>query len=226
MKPIRIWAGPALLLAASTWLISCKKDAAQEMAPINKAPVVDAGGDTAIYNYPGTFLLIGRVSDPDNNVQSFHWRQVSGPSTIQFSFPDKALTSISGLVKLGVYEFELTAEDAGNLISKDSVRITVMADPHIVYENGHVIFKEQKWNYSWIIELDIYNIDSYLPPNATIQNVSIKRENSVDWETVIPVDQVPSDYTDYYWMFGSKGLIIFQKETDRTDDTPDIKIEY
>ncbi|MCS7051517.1 MAG: PKD domain-containing protein, partial [Thermomicrobium sp.] len=87
----------------------------------NRNPVANAGPDFETTAFEVS--LDGSTSnDPDGDVLSFSWRQVSGPPAaitgantarprVQFPAP-------------GIYEFELTVTDPGGLTSTDRVRVT------------------------------------------------------------------------------------------------------
>lgn len=105
----------------------CKKEEVSRQLPLAKA-----GTDTT--------LVIGGIctslvdlheldgsgsTDPDNDILSYKWRQISGPTTMIFSSPSEAKTFVSYITP-GLYLIELTVTDAFGLASKDSVRINAV----------------------------------------------------------------------------------------------------
>jgi hypothetical protein len=191
----------------------------------NNAPIAKAGKDTAIFLPPNSILLDGSASaDADNNIASYLWKLVAGTSIFTITKPDSAKMKMENLVQ-GIYHFELTVTDKGGLSSKDTVQV-IVGDLTII--DGAVILRNQKWDYSWITEIDIFNAYSYLPANSHIKNIFIKRDFSTEWEWVVPLALYP-DYSRYTYQFGNDILAIFPDDNSFNpiiDDTPDIKIEY
>ena len=68
---------PAFLILA-VYLIGCAKDEQQQD---NHAPIANAGNDTTIVLPANTAILNASLStDPDNNIKSYQWTKISGPS--------------------------------------------------------------------------------------------------------------------------------------------------
>jgi len=92
---------------------------------INQPPVADAGPDQTITLPISTTSLDGSGStDPDNNIASYSWTKIAGPSSFSITNSNTVLTQITNLVQ-GVYQFELKVTDADALFSKDTVQILV-----------------------------------------------------------------------------------------------------
>lgn len=215
----------SVLLLAS----ACKKELSNRLMHLPKIahpPVARAGMDTTIF-YPFSFYdLNGSGStDPDSNITSYSWRMLSGPSPVGLTNPDKVKASASGLINLGTYTFELTVTDADKLSGKDTVIISVVA-PDCNGANKEIILKDMEWNYSWIMEIDIYNIFSVLPANSHLKNIYIKRDGTSDWENVVPFNAYSPDYQFHTWAYGNHVFVIFPSNNNITNDTPDVKIEY
>ncbi|HSC54529.1 MAG TPA: PKD domain-containing protein [Phnomibacter sp.] len=119
-------------------LLSCKKvDIAPAATPTptttlyNFPPVANAGADRTIVLSSQAAILSGIVStDPENNIASYAWRMLTGPSTVTITTPTAKETSVTGLV-LGVYSFELTVTDVGGLSDTDTTAITVILNQAI-----------------------------------------------------------------------------------------------
>jgi len=95
-------------------------------APINKAPVVNAGPDQAII-LPATASLAGTASDdglpnPPAKVTTT-WSKVSGPGTVTFANAS-ALATTATFSTSGSYVLRLTANDSA-LSATDDIAITV-----------------------------------------------------------------------------------------------------
>ena len=91
----------------------------------NHPPIANAGADQTITLPTNTINLDGSAStDPDNNITSYSWTKISGPSSFNIANASGSQTQVTNLVQ-GVYLFELKVTDAGGLFSKDTVQITV-----------------------------------------------------------------------------------------------------
>ena len=91
----------------------------------NRPPVADAGADQTITLPTNTTTIDGNGStDPDNNITSFAWTKVSGPSSFNIGNANSAQTQIANLIE-GIYQFELKVADAGGLYSKDTMLVII-----------------------------------------------------------------------------------------------------
>jgi hypothetical protein len=91
----------------------------------NHPPVADAGVDQTISIPANIVSLDGSGStDVDNNISSYMWTRISGPSTFSISNENAVHAQVADLLE-GIYEFELKVTDAGALFSKDTVRLLV-----------------------------------------------------------------------------------------------------
>ncbi|MEO0896739.1 MAG: glycosyl hydrolase [Bacteroidota bacterium] len=85
-------------------------------------PVAEAGDNILVVLPVDSTLLDGTFSsDPSNNVLSYEWEQVYGPSVLSFSDTRAANPGINGLTE-GVYLLRLTV-DNGNYSDKDEVYV-------------------------------------------------------------------------------------------------------
>ena len=92
---------------------------------VNQPPVSNAGNDQTI-NLPidSVFLDGSGSTDPDNNINSYLWKKISGPSTFTIVNPNSVQTKVINLIQ-GIYKFELKVTDSGGLFSNDTVQIIV-----------------------------------------------------------------------------------------------------
>jgi len=91
----------------------------------NRPPVANAGSDQTITLPTNSVTVDGRSStDSDNNIASYWWSKISGPSLFNIVNAIAAQTQVNNLIE-GVYQFELKVTDAGGFFSKDTVRINV-----------------------------------------------------------------------------------------------------
>jgi len=96
-----------------------------DLSPPTHTPIANAGADQIITLPTNTITLDGSGStDPQNNIVSYLWTKISGPSTFNILNVNVAQTSVTNLTA-GIYEFELTVTDAGGLLSKDRVNVFV-----------------------------------------------------------------------------------------------------
>lgn len=93
-------------------------------ATTNQKPIAIAGNDF-IFVLPGTFKLDGtKSSDPDGSIVTWVWRYISGPSKPTITDSNKAISTVSNIVK-GQYEFELRVVDNLNAVTVDRIIVTV-----------------------------------------------------------------------------------------------------
>lgn len=214
---------------------SCEKDRYPSADPIPNpprvprvpvAPKANAGADT-ILNLPFSSHFLNAISstDADSNIVSYEWRQIVGPLSAAIRNYNRMRAHAVGMSKEGIYEFELTVYDDDGLSSKDTLRVTVN-QPTFAGDTHEIIFTDLHWDYSWIMEIDILDFLTYLPPNTYLKNVYIKRDSTGTWEPVVPLDDGNPDYTFHTWVYGNDLLAIFPSNSNMIDDTPDIKIEY
>jgi PKD repeat protein len=96
-------------------------------APVNLAPVVNAGSDQ-IVTYPSAAMMAGSATDdglPSGNTLTRTWIKVSGPGTVTF-FNGNLLNATATFSAAGSYTLRLTVSD-GALSTSDDVIITVVA---------------------------------------------------------------------------------------------------
>ena len=95
----------------------------------NRPPVANAGADQVITLPTNTITLNGNgSSDPDNNITSYLWKKISGPSSFNIANSNVVQTQVTNLVQ-GIYQFELKVTDAGGLFSKDTMQVIVNSSP-------------------------------------------------------------------------------------------------
>ncbi len=95
-------------------------------------PEANAGSDTTIKllscGFKGSVTLDGRrSSDPGNQIISYLWSQISGPSTATFANRISAIATASNLSN-GQYAFQLQVFNANGLSSKDTVNVSVTTE--------------------------------------------------------------------------------------------------
>ena len=98
-------------------------------APVNQAPVANAGSNKTITLPTNSATLTGSAStDADGTITSYQWQQVSGPSASTLSSASAASITVSAL-QAGVYTYKLTVTDNDNATATATVTVTVNAAP-------------------------------------------------------------------------------------------------
>jgi hypothetical protein len=92
---------------------------------INQSPVALAGSDTTIYLPARNYMLNASGSyDPDGNITSYQWQEISGPNTAVAPTMNRADIDLSNLTE-GTYQFQLTVTDNQGAQSSAIISITV-----------------------------------------------------------------------------------------------------
>lgn len=91
----------------------------------NQPPVACAGPDKTITLPVNSVILNGSCStDPNNDITSYLWTKISGPSSVSPANANLVQTQVFHLVE-GTYSFQLKATDASGLFSMDTVQVIV-----------------------------------------------------------------------------------------------------
>jgi hypothetical protein len=115
------------LSAKDTMMVTVDSTAVPKHPPLgSSAPVANAGVDQVIVLPANSIILDGsRSIDSNNNIASYLWTKISGPSSYFIANTNAIQTAVNNLVE-GVYQFELKVTDSTALSGKDTVRVTVM----------------------------------------------------------------------------------------------------
>ncbi len=120
---IRIIKVAVFFLTALFVFASCKKEKSSQQST-NRPPVANAGTDQALTLPNDSTELSGSGTDPDGNIVSYSWSQISGPALFIIVNPNIAVIKIKNLIQ-GAYVFEIKVTDNSGLSANDSVIITV-----------------------------------------------------------------------------------------------------
>jgi hypothetical protein len=92
---------------------------------INQSPVAMAGSDTTIY-LPAAGIILNATNsyDPDGNIASYQWEEISGPNAAVASTFNGSMVDISDLQE-GIYQFQVTVTDNQGASSTAIVKISV-----------------------------------------------------------------------------------------------------
>ena len=112
------------------------------------APSANAGFDQQLTLPVSSVHLYGNAADPNNNVASFLWTKISGPSSYSITTPSLASTTVTGLVQ-GIYQFQLKVTDATDSIGLDTVQVTVNASGALLpaITTGNLVNGSLSYNY-------------------------------------------------------------------------------
>jgi len=173
----------------------------------NHPPIAIAGADQTIILPTNTVSLDGSgSSDPDNNISSYQWTKISGPLSFSINNSNAVQTQVNNFEQ-GIYEFELKITDAGGLVSKDTIRITVfpVTATEIIFTNHVLInlcYQPDVPGACWIngdspsYGIIISDTANVLPNSSIgILGVWVKMDTSSVWEQV-PINcwQYPAPY--------------------------------
>lgn len=129
------------------------------------APKANAGPDQIISLPVDSVLLDGSASkDANGNIEKFIWKKASGPASFNIIKPSESKTIVRNLVA-GTYQFELQVTNAGGLIDRDTMQVTVYQettsalvdvyvageenDLPVYWKNGQaIVLNNNSWNYS------------------------------------------------------------------------------
>lgn len=133
-------------------------------APVNQAPLVNAGNDATLVLPTNSTTLNGSVTDDGlPGPTSLAWSQVSGPGTAVFANAANASTSVS-FPAAGSYVLRLTAND-GALSANDTVTITVSApdstSPSVPSNVNAVPYTNGTVALSWSAATDNVGVTAY-----------------------------------------------------------------
>ncbi len=94
----------------------------------NQSPTAQAGADKSLTLPTSSLNITGSGVDPDGNIASYSWAQISGPNTATMTNKTSATVSVSGLIA-GTYRFGLTVTDNSGATGFDEVSVVVNAVP-------------------------------------------------------------------------------------------------
>jgi hypothetical protein len=182
-------------------------------------PTAFAGSDLLVFLPADSCKLFGWSMYHMNNIKSYKWRKISGPSAFKFSSPDSFRTSVNDLIG-GIYEFELTVVDNVGLTDADTATITVkeMPLPQFLFQNISWYFDELGERF----ELPIKNIFSYIPV-TNVFNVYISNRLG-SWVHAFESGSSGSEDAQYVFQIYNHHLSVWSY--DDQEGTAEIMIAY
>ena len=91
----------------------------------NLAPVADAGPDQSVGLAEVVTLDGGASVDPDGNIETYQWTQISG-SFVNLSSPEEQITTFTSPENQNILVFELMVGDDFGQTSRDTVTVVVL----------------------------------------------------------------------------------------------------
>jgi gliding motility-associated-like protein len=92
-------------------------------AAVNQPPTVNGGADVTIKLPTDNTTLTASGNDPEGGAITYHWEELSGPSTLTFT--DVNPLVLNGMAE-GTYQFQVTATDDKGDEATDNVTVTVL----------------------------------------------------------------------------------------------------
>lgn len=173
--------------------------------PLNIPPVANAGPHQTIILPASSAVLNGSASkDADGIIISYHWRQLSGPSTSVLSTPDSVITNVGGLVA-GIYSFELAVTDDSLAVARDTTLVTVSTATRLVKVNiyGGSFPAGAGWN-NWNVSSKLssgalfYSDSSSSAISAVLSGSNGVADNGAGYPTTMCPTEVGRT-TSYFW---------------------------
>lgn len=93
-------------------------------APVNQAPVVEAGEKITITLPTNSASFTAIASDVDGSIASYTWKKIGGSNTITMVGASTATLSVSNVIS-GTYVFRVEVSDNNGLKAADTVRLKV-----------------------------------------------------------------------------------------------------
>lgn len=136
VKRSLLWSLAVLVFFSCEKEQSCESCSEYNNSGVNRPPVANAGFNQTITLANRQIVLNGSQStDPNNNITSYAWNKISGPSNVTMANANSVLATVTDYLE-GIYGFELTVTDAFGLFSKDTVLITVSNPNNLTEESG------------------------------------------------------------------------------------------
>jgi hypothetical protein len=154
---------------------------------INEAPVAWAGTDTTIYTPAPLFVLNASSSyDPDGNIASYQWQELSGPNEAIASPSIGSQIDVSDL-QAGIYQFKVTVTDNQGASATATIKIRVEKDPYstdqlLVFPNpAHDILNSRiTSSITGTVRMVVYDISGRIVLNNESEKTTDQFEKSLN----------------------------------------------
>jgi hypothetical protein len=188
----------------------------------NTAPRVHAHAQPSVVDLTkGQMTLSAGVQDAEANVVSYSWREISGPATPVFEFPNEPTTRVTGLAA-GLHEFVVVVTDRGGLTARDTALVFVY-DRAVPVEN-EVVFPELQWQCPMGCFLDgMPNVRDYLAAAVNVR-VFLRPGGMEEWIEAVPASEATWSVGEFTWDTSvTDGIWIY---ADDEGGRADLKIAY
>jgi alpha-tubulin suppressor-like RCC1 family protein len=106
----------------------------------NNPPVAEAGSDQSVFVNTVVTLDGSSSTDPDNNIASYHWQQIGGPSVILKNENASIAQFMSTVRARSTLTFKITVIDSDGLTSNDTCIIKTSAGSRMAVGYYHTLF--------------------------------------------------------------------------------------
>jgi len=137
---------------------------------VNLPPVAFAGQSDTILLPTNKYTLNGSQSmDPDGTIQSYQWKEITGPNDVSGYLTNNAQVNLSNL-QAGEYEFQLTVTDDAGATSTATMILTVVQSAFSVTERlsvypnpAHTVVNQRITSpIDGTVKVDIYDMNGKL----------------------------------------------------------------
>ena len=184
----------------------------------NKSPLVYGGSDLTVPVNVGKVVLQGKADDSDGKIESYEWKQMSGPQDVVLENIQSPTVTLKNLSP-GRYTFRLTAKDNGGRSAFDEIVLdvkgdagevitavysglplgTVSVNPNPVVDNIHVAFPQ---DISGMVNLTISDMQGRVltsePANASkgevVMNYNMQQSNLPKGIYLLKVNSAGKNY--------------------------------
>jgi PKD repeat protein len=109
--------------AGATGTASVKVIVNAAAASVNQRPKANAGGPRKFKLPVSRITLEGSGTDPDGTIEKYQWNFINGPSQVQMSNAQSAITDVTNITE-GIYQFALTVTDNNGASAADTIEVT------------------------------------------------------------------------------------------------------
>jgi hypothetical protein len=194
--------------------------------PDNVVPVIveaDAGEDVLLEWPANETSLLGNTNVWNSNVNTYHWKKISGPNAFKIVDQSAMQTQITGLEK-GVYEFELTVKISTGHLDKDTAAVIV---GELSSNPREFVLTDQTWEqvHEALSTFTIENIYGFIPRRSFFKTY-VRKDSTAAWQEVLSAHGLFWPELPYLFTLYDDELLIAATGAAYILDKSDIKILY